>query len=272
MLVVMADRALTSVGDLFMGAVFPSLLLGLSYVVYLVIYGKLWPDRAPLASTATADENAIPLRQIITNVALDVLPALMLIVSVLGSIVGGVATPTQAAAIGAGAATLLAFAGPLRGGIIITAVIACTLLFQMWVAFGRTDTIAVPSAARISYLAALTGCLIWTGLWCRQKLTNEWRTIIQTGLETARTCGYIFAIFIGAAMFSFILKKIRWRCPDPCWHRRISAIGWRLPSHRHRSFRYFLVGFRARLDRNHHHHFATHCPCYRPDGPGHRWH
>ena len=49
--------------------------------------------------------------------------------------------------------------------------------------------------------------MVWAGVWCRKKIINEWRTAIDTGLETARTCGYIFAIFIGAAMFAFTLKR-----------------------------------------------------------------
>ena len=149
MLVVMADRALTSVGDLFMGAVFPSLLLGMGYVFYLIVYGKLFPDRAPLASQAPDDPEAnVSVQQLIGQVALDVLPALMLIISVLGSIVGGIATPTQAAAIGAAAATLLAYAGPMRGGILIMAIIGLTIAYNIWVEFGRSATVAVPPAAR----------------------------------------------------------------------------------------------------------------------------
>ena len=221
MLVVMADRALTSVGDLFMGAVFPSLILGLSYVAYLVMYGKIWPDRAPLvsvdasaasgasgASAANASETAPQsVGQLMIRVAMDVLPALMLIVSVLGSIVAGVATPTQAAAIGAAAATMLAFAGPKRGGVLITALIGITLLFNLWVSLGRTDEVAVPTAARVSYIIGLVAWLGWVVAWSWSKIRSDWRTIMATGLETARTCGYIFAIFIGAAIFAFVLKR-----------------------------------------------------------------
>ena len=50
-----------------MGAVFPSVMLGTCYVLYLVVYGKLWPDRAPLATASKAEaennEQALPFRR-----------------------------------------------------------------------------------------------------------------------------------------------------------------------------------------------------------------
>ena len=117
MLVVMADRADTSVGNLFMGAVFPSLILGMCYIGYLIVIGLWKPEHAPPAlvesnknpDDAGGDESIWPM---VKRVIADVVPALLLIVAVLGSIIGGVATPTQAASIGALAAGLLAFAGP----------------------------------------------------------------------------------------------------------------------------------------------------------------
>lgn len=48
MLVIMGDQLRLSVGDLFMGAVFPGLILGLLYMGYILIYGRLRPDHAPL--------------------------------------------------------------------------------------------------------------------------------------------------------------------------------------------------------------------------------
>jgi len=105
MLVIMGDQLGISVGDLFMGAVFPGLILGCLYVLYILVYGKLWPENAPLA----ADQRPIRLEDV-GRVMLDIVPPALLILAVLGSIFAGIATVTEASGIGALGATLLALA------------------------------------------------------------------------------------------------------------------------------------------------------------------
>ena len=104
MLVIMADQLALSVGDLFMGAVFPGLLLGVLYIVYILGWGILKPQSMPLA------ENIKPVTlELWIRVIKSVLPTLLMIFAVLGSIFSGFATPTEASAVGALAAILLAF-------------------------------------------------------------------------------------------------------------------------------------------------------------------
>ena len=103
MLVIMADQLGLSVGDLFVGAVFPGLILGFLYILYIVVLGVLRPRAAPLA----AHSRAVDLR-IIAEVLRSALPAALLIIVVLGSIFAGVATPTEASGVGALGAILLA--------------------------------------------------------------------------------------------------------------------------------------------------------------------
>jgi tripartite ATP-independent transporter DctM subunit len=104
MLVIMADQLNLSVGDLFMGAVFPGVILGLLYIVYILIVGLVRPQYAPLSETR---------RDLSWRVLLDVLKTVLppagLIVMVLGSIFAGMATPTEASGIGAVGASLLAW-------------------------------------------------------------------------------------------------------------------------------------------------------------------
>ena len=102
MLVLMADRLSMSVGDLFMGAVFPGMLLGGLYVLYILGYGLLRPDGAPAARSEAMDWDAI------RELFLAILPPAFLILAVLGSIFFGIATPTEAAGVGAAGALLLA--------------------------------------------------------------------------------------------------------------------------------------------------------------------
>ena len=104
MLVLMADRMTLPVGDLFLGAVFPGLLLGGMYIAYITIKGILDPASAPKAAT----EDKIGLREIY-DLAVAIVPPALLIFAVLGSIFFGVATPTEAAGVGAAGALLLTF-------------------------------------------------------------------------------------------------------------------------------------------------------------------
>lgn len=103
MLVMMGDRIGVSVGDLFLGALFPGILLASLYVAYILAKGYLNPQSAPVA--ANAEKVSL---KILFNVIWAVLPTAGLILAVLGSIFFGIATPTEASGVGAFGATLLA--------------------------------------------------------------------------------------------------------------------------------------------------------------------
>ena len=103
MLVLMADRLTMPVGDLFLGAVFPGIVLGTLYIVYLLIYSALVKGAAPRPEAIEKVDAAT-----ILAVFRAVLAPFALILLVLGSIFFGVATPTEAAGVGAFGALLLA--------------------------------------------------------------------------------------------------------------------------------------------------------------------
>jgi len=92
----MGDQLAVSVVDLFMGAVFPGLILGTLYIVYIFIFGIFNPEKVPLA----ADHEPIGLKDVL-RVMIDILPPAFLILAVLGSIFMGIATVTEASGIGA---------------------------------------------------------------------------------------------------------------------------------------------------------------------------
>jgi tripartite ATP-independent transporter DctM subunit len=96
-----------SVGDLFMGALLPGLLLVGLYLVYIVIMAFVRPDDMP---PIPAEERRIGGWALAGRTVRDLIPPLALIVAVLGSIMGGYATPTEAAAVGATGAIVLAAA------------------------------------------------------------------------------------------------------------------------------------------------------------------
>jgi tripartite ATP-independent transporter DctM subunit len=91
-----------SVGDLFAGALIPGLLLVLLYIIYIVVVAFLRPDIMPAHEPEPGE--SVGFQQILRAL----LPPLALIFAVLGSILMGVATPTEAAGVGAMGALLLA--------------------------------------------------------------------------------------------------------------------------------------------------------------------
>jgi len=107
MLVIMGDQMGLSVGDLFMGAVFPGLILGGLYMAYIALYGLFKPEAVPLPEKVDEGESVW---LIVGKVLLDILPPAALILAVLGSIFAGIATVTEASGIGAFGAFVLALA------------------------------------------------------------------------------------------------------------------------------------------------------------------
>ena len=103
MLILMSTQLDVSTGDLFMGAVFPGLVLSGLYLLYILAYAQLNPSAAP------KPKEVVKLRpRDWIDSALAILPALFLIMLVLGSIFFGIATPTESSGMGALGAMILA--------------------------------------------------------------------------------------------------------------------------------------------------------------------
>lgn len=92
-----------SVGDLFVGAIIPGLVLVAAYAIYLMIVAWIKPESAPALS-----QEALKKMEDKEPVWISLLPPMALIVAVLGFILVGAATPTEAASVGAAGATVLA--------------------------------------------------------------------------------------------------------------------------------------------------------------------
>ena len=97
------DLKTVSVGDLFVGAVIPGLGLVAMYLIYILLVAFFRPDKVPPAPDLAGDGRSLA-RRVVTVL----IPPLLLIVAVLGSILAGMATPTEAAAVGAVGALVLA--------------------------------------------------------------------------------------------------------------------------------------------------------------------
>ena len=108
MLVFMGAILQVSIGGLFKAAFIPGLLLGSVYLLYILGVGIFAPHRAPVPDRSEIDKIAQSQGNLIVELLLNLVGPLFLIAAVLGSIMIGLATPTEAAGIGAGGALCLA--------------------------------------------------------------------------------------------------------------------------------------------------------------------
>jgi TRAP-type mannitol/chloroaromatic compound transport system permease large subunit len=197
-----------SVGDLFAGALLPGLALVGLYILYTATICWLRPSVGPAIPTEellAGSDQAMFGRVIHAMVA----PA-VLIVSVLGSILAGIATPTEAAAVGAVGATLLgghrlAPGKPLPiyvATVSLVAMLVLTANFDLRVA---RDVITGGEWVAIWACVALSLGLAW-GLIV--SLLRVWRdgTLVEVNRATTRISAMVFAIVIGAQLFSLVFR------------------------------------------------------------------
>jgi len=94
-LIVLGDVMYVSVGDLFKAAIVPGILLTMLYILYILILAWLKPS-----VVSVMQKEQIPYSKLILKALKAILPPLLLIVAVLGSIFAGIASPTESAAVG----------------------------------------------------------------------------------------------------------------------------------------------------------------------------
>ena len=141
-LIVYGLTAGVSIGDLFLAAVVPGVILGLMYIVYVVTRCVLDPSLAP---PAPPEELTIPLREKVRLLKGLALP-IMIIVWVLGSIYGGIASITESAGVGAvGAIASAALRGELNIAMLREAVLRTmvTVGVLLWLTLGANAFIGI---------------------------------------------------------------------------------------------------------------------------------
>lgn len=106
-LIILGDVLNVPVGDLFKAAIVPGLILIGCYIVYIIIFCLIKPEAAP---PVPVEDDTISRTKIILDALVAVVPPLMLIMVVLGSIFYGIATPTESSALGCVGAVILAIA------------------------------------------------------------------------------------------------------------------------------------------------------------------
>lgn len=203
-----------SIGELFAGSLLPGLMLVGLYILYQFIAARLKPSLAPPIPPRAiegAGGKAGAARVSRHEVLSVLIPPLVLIVAVLGSILGGIATATEAAAVGAVGATLLA---GMRTGRNIwalwVAVLGLVILMVMAANFdlrlGRPDP---PTGDQV--VLAIAGAI---ALACAVAIAVIWRDLGRTEIlrpamsSTARTTSMIFTLIIGALLFSLVFRGL----------------------------------------------------------------
>ena len=110
-LILLGDIIGVPVGDLFIGALTPGFMMVGLYIVYILVYAKLFPDSAPVVSGLSGSDDACEIAAdmpTMRQLCGAFVPPLVLIMCVLGTIFAGVASPTEAAGVGAFGALVLA--------------------------------------------------------------------------------------------------------------------------------------------------------------------
>jgi len=193
-----------SVGDLFAGSLFPGLLLVALYILYQFIKAIIDPSSTPKISIESDNTNYKNLFKVL-------FPPLFLIIAVLGSILSGFATPTEAASVGAIGAILLA-ASRITKEKFITKISAGSFIILLFLNFlfdlrlNRSDLglfdilpLILASMAFIIFLVSTFLCIY------KLYLSN---VLVDAARSSTKITSMVFVILIGATFFSLVFRGL----------------------------------------------------------------
>ncbi|MEO0428202.1 MAG: TRAP transporter large permease subunit [Pseudomonadota bacterium] len=194
----------TSAGDMFLGALVPGLLLVGLYIAFILAFALVRPKLAPPVPYDGKYD-----ARFAGKVALALIPPLLLIFLVLGSIIGGIATVNQAGAIGAVGAMIMAGYRLHKGGALtfVPAIMALIGLAIIGYVLANYDT-NIKAIDTPEDVTGVTLALIGVGITAVGLLWSGWRTYTTDDtlqgvmVETAKTTSLVFIILLGAAMLT----------------------------------------------------------------------
>lgn len=198
------DVVSASAGDMFMGAIIPGLLLVAIYIAYILISAFLRPKSAPPVPYEGSYD-----RSFIWMIVKALVPPLALIIIVLGSILGGIATVNQAGAIGAIGAILMGgyriytgdkhvYLPAIIAGVAILGIVVVISIWDLNIKNITTSGQAVGIALGIGLVLVLAVAVFWS-TWRVYKTENTLQEVMR---ETIKTTSMVFAILLGAAMLT----------------------------------------------------------------------
>lgn len=192
-----------SVGELFAGSLIPGLVLVGFYIAYQLFIAYTQPHKAPRAEA----QEPVALSALLGAL----LPPILLIIAVLGSILGGIATPTEAASVGAIGTILLAgdrMTGGHRlirfGALALALLVAQTSLMDLRIARDHLSVLDYAAIAlALAFCATLAAALLLS-------LRRAWDGDVLAGVvrSTTHTTSMVFIILIGAALFSLVFRGL----------------------------------------------------------------
>ncbi|MEM1384923.1 MAG: TRAP transporter large permease subunit [Pseudomonadota bacterium] len=201
-----------SVGDLFAGALIPGLGLASLYMLYQFAVGILRPQDCPPMEDEDGEAPAL------WSVLASLVPPVLLIFAVLGSILTGAATPTEAAGVGALGALLLAGRRLARdqerslwlGRLVDLALLAAALLPVLRsVADLRLNAEDVTDTDRLALWTAFAACAVLVaGIAAALTILARAMALTDSMISTMRVSTLAFAILIGATIFSLIFRAL----------------------------------------------------------------
>lgn len=178
MLVIMADLLSKSVGNLFVAAIVPGFMLAGFYMLLIIVVCTIKPSLAPKLDKSMGPDTP---GGVILMILRSFVPPVILIVLVLGSILGGFATPTEAASVGAAGAILLGF-------------LNLVVLPSCGVGPMRFEGMATLDVAKDTVRSG--------------RVVNFIRILWDVVMRSALTNAMIFGIFVGATVFAFVFRQI----------------------------------------------------------------
>ena len=198
------DVTSTSAGNMFLGAFLPGIVLVLVYFAYILATAVIRPKMAP----AVPNPDGFT-RNFFYKVLVSLVPPLVLIFLVLGSIIMGVATVNQAGAIGAIGATIMAGYKLYEGkkGAIYPALTAIGSIIFIFFLVSNFDlnvkNIAVTQAYLPVTLAVIASIIMVLSIaWSTWRTFKVENTLKEVMIETAKTTSMVFIILLGAAMLT----------------------------------------------------------------------
>ncbi len=197
-----------SVGDIFAGAILPGLLLVGLYLVYIFIVSIIKPDSCPPIKLSQIE--GFGDRLTLRNIIEALVAPLLLIALVLGSILGGVATPTESAALGAGGALMLVAANRPNNPIHIQRLyIATALAIVMLFALHASGQVSLKGSISIAtILAIIAFILILTGVMTATYREFRLGDLFPVAKSTAMMVSAILMIVLGAFTLALVFRGL----------------------------------------------------------------
>ncbi len=204
-LVVLADQIGVSVGKLFVGALVPGLILSSLYGLYVIWVAWRHPEKAPALPLEARDLTGM---QLFAKMIVAVVPPLALIGAVLGSIFAGIATPTEAGAVGAFGALFLALLNQLKLGWSFVFLALILLGLIGWLSWPIVIALCLLAGWVLRFTYEFPGGEEWRTIWAKMR-----GMVWSASRSTANITALVLMILFASTFFGLVFDQLggqRW--------------------------------------------------------------